>query len=28
VIPDAGHSLQTRGPDAAREAVISFLGDG
>jgi pimeloyl-ACP methyl ester carboxylesterase len=28
VIPDAGHSLQTRGPDAAREAVSSFLRDG
>ncbi|HET6686399.1 MAG TPA: alpha/beta hydrolase [Jiangellaceae bacterium] len=28
VIPDAGHSVQTRGPDVAREAVIAFLGDG
>ncbi len=28
VVPDAGHSLQTRGPDAAREAVVSFLEDG
>ena len=28
VVPDAGHSLQTRGPDAAREAVVSFLETG
>ena len=26
VVPDAGHSLQTRGPDAARDAVVTFLG--
>ncbi|HJU97652.1 MAG TPA: alpha/beta hydrolase [Jiangellaceae bacterium] len=25
VVPDAGHSLQTRGPDSARDAVVSFL---
>lgn len=25
LIPDAGHSLQTRGPEAARDAVVTFL---